>query len=343
MIQSMKLFGFVLAVCSLIGSLAFSEFLARAAIGYPQMVGLGGMLIELDPFRVHKLAPFGGPGINSSGFRDREFLPKEEGLARVIVLGDSMVMGANVKSEQTFPKQLEQLESERFEVFNLGTVGYGPDQSYQTLLTEGVNLNPDIVVLTIFPANDFQDLLNNRLVQLESEGPSIDPRFHALRQFTPESVLPMLVTQFRRRDFLTPEQAELINSILFADAARPLSLVSAPERQKAEALMVAVLRLFKRQAEMVGFRPIVLIIPNFQNIQDDEFYRILGVDPRDYFVNETTVQKICLELEVENVNLSESFLAHRSEGLFTIGDGHLSVVGNARAAAALQKQINSPG
>ena len=82
--------------------------------------------------------------INSEGFRDIEHtVRKEDGVYRIVVLGDSMTLSLTVALEQTYPKVLERLlnESElgmRFEIFNLGMWSFGAGQEYLSLKHYGL-------------------------------------------------------------------------------------------------------------------------------------------------------------------------------------------------------------
>jgi hypothetical protein len=102
--------------------------------------------------------------MNSHGFRDREHnYEKEKDVFRIVVLGDSFTAALQVRLEQTFPYILEEkLNSEsrsnkRFEVINLGVIGFGTDQEYLTLKHYGLNYHPDFVILALFLGNDVSD------------------------------------------------------------------------------------------------------------------------------------------------------------------------------------------
>ena len=61
---------------------------------------------------------------NSSGFRGAEFAPRQPGVRRVAVLGDSFTEGQGVKEQDTYPRLLEKLleagPGGRWEVLNCG-------------------------------------------------------------------------------------------------------------------------------------------------------------------------------------------------------------------------------
>lgn len=68
--------------------------------------------------------------INSKGLRDVEHnCEKEEGIFRIVVLGDSFMEAYQVPLEQSFPRLLEKnlnkRSSKKVEVINLGVGGHG--------------------------------------------------------------------------------------------------------------------------------------------------------------------------------------------------------------------------
>ena len=143
-------------------------------------------IYQPDPTLLHKLIPNsrkvfkhkkenGGEeipiAINSLGFRGPE-LSKVPGIKRIIVYGDSFVEGEFSALAKTFAKQLEAKintgSSGPIEVVNAGVVAYGPDQISLKMDKELDKLHPDLVILAIFPGNDFGDLLRNKIYRLDS-------------------------------------------------------------------------------------------------------------------------------------------------------------------------------
>jgi lysophospholipase L1-like esterase len=104
--------------------------------------------------------------INSQGLRDveRAGYDKPDGVFRVLLLGDSYVEGLRVPLAQTFGKTLEAALNEaapagqRYEVINAGVSGWGTDQQLLWLRSEGLKYQTDLVLLSFFPGNDFQNI-----------------------------------------------------------------------------------------------------------------------------------------------------------------------------------------
>ena len=96
---------------------------------------------------------------NSKGLRDEEYgYKKNKNVKRILLLGDSRLIGLEVDKENVIDTHLEKLlnNHNRYEVINAGTRGYGTDQSYLYYKNEGYRYNPDIVIY-LFSGNDTEN------------------------------------------------------------------------------------------------------------------------------------------------------------------------------------------
>ncbi len=98
-------------------------------------------------------SPDGALFISTAGLRDREFaIPKPGGTFRIAVLGDSVTASFGLSRWQTYPKQLESLLEKyasgdtRYEVLNLGVVGYNAPQAVASLRARAKAFDPDRVI-----------------------------------------------------------------------------------------------------------------------------------------------------------------------------------------------------
>lgn len=98
---------------------------------------------------------------NSQGLRDTE-VPLW-GPPTILVLGDSFTFGWGVSNGETFPDVLESLT--HVNVLNAGYRGdYSMDTQYLYLVKEGFTFTPDVVILAVFPYNDFIEMRDNEHV-----------------------------------------------------------------------------------------------------------------------------------------------------------------------------------
>jgi hypothetical protein len=163
--------GWRLAALAGIGILQFAVFetALRVAGGSEAAPAFQRLFVD-DPFIGYKLRPSTSIrfttadfstdiAINSSGVRDGEIGPKAANERRIVVLGDSLVLAVQVGLQQTFCKQLEaslnaRSNGVRYRVIDAGVQGYGPVEEVLFYERVASKLQPDLVLLVTFVAND---------------------------------------------------------------------------------------------------------------------------------------------------------------------------------------------
>jgi lysophospholipase L1-like esterase len=101
--------------------------------------------------------------INALGWRSSPLeRQKPPGRFRIVALGDSITFGTGVREEDLFATRLgAALEAEapgRYEIWNLGIMGYNTAQEVALLQRFGVDLEPDLVLL-VYTLNDAETQL----------------------------------------------------------------------------------------------------------------------------------------------------------------------------------------
>lgn len=82
---------------------------------------------------------------------------------RILLIGDSIVYGLGVSLEKTFTCQLQGMLPD-YEVVNAGVGGWNTQNEYLWLKHEGINLDPDIVILYI-TNNDVENVYAGKVPQ----------------------------------------------------------------------------------------------------------------------------------------------------------------------------------
>lgn len=87
---------------------------------------------------------------------------KKQGSIRILILGDSFVFGQGVEYSSTFPKVLEDLINKgktrkEFQVISCGVPGWTTYQELDFLNRNLLELNPDLIIISIMPKNDFSE------------------------------------------------------------------------------------------------------------------------------------------------------------------------------------------
>lgn len=122
---------------------------------------------------------------NELGFRDAPVPPKQPGELRIIVLGDSFTVVAGVDHRDMWTRLLQEhlaKEYPRARVVNLAVGGYNVVQYRMVLEEIGLKLAPDLVLVALFPDNDFSldTYQANFRVASGKEIEAHDPWYHRL-------------------------------------------------------------------------------------------------------------------------------------------------------------------
>jgi lysophospholipase L1-like esterase len=114
------------------------------------------------------------PYVNADGQRDIERdVAKPAGKTRILVLGDSVVVGLNIAAiDDLVSSKLEAaIGRADIEVLNFGVMGYNTRGEVELLRTKGLKYAPDVVVV-VFVDNDL-NLVNGNFKDLSADRPRI--------------------------------------------------------------------------------------------------------------------------------------------------------------------------
>lgn len=123
--------------------------------GFFHQPGVSGW-VRTDEFTSHVK-------FNTQGLRGPEVaIPKPSGTFRALILGDSVVEGAQVAEDATMAARLQHelaavAPGRRIETVNAGVAGFGTGQQFLYLEREGLAYQPDMLVLVFTVANDPAD------------------------------------------------------------------------------------------------------------------------------------------------------------------------------------------
>ncbi len=182
----------MLAAATLIGALVIAEAWVRHAMPLPT-VALEGSLLRLsdNPALAYEYIP-GKPPHNNRGFRDRDFGPKEPGVFRIAVMGDSIAYGFHTAMDETPAAAMQAALREasvrgadRWEVYNFGVEGYSVLNQAAQLDSHVLPHDPDIVFLIVClndwqpESVEFRSLLEQRDADVQA---GFDPGLSAIRR-----------------------------------------------------------------------------------------------------------------------------------------------------------------
>jgi hypothetical protein len=320
-------------------SLSFAEIILRLPFSQPSFECVGLPWIY-DKELLYRAKPHFRADINSMGYRDGEFRKEKKDRKRILFLGDSFVMGMNVKPQETLPKLLEKKLGSGYEVFNMGSVGFGPDQELLALERDGLKLDPNMVVLGLYPANDFNDLYKNKIFDLTKEGALQKNKLNAvtLRMLNSPSQTYNVAKYCLKKKSIAAE----LNPLFFYDVSDWDMMKNGESRRakyKAD-LMGAVLKEFKTVLAAKNIAFLVVIIPSYAGMCDNRLLEEKSIDPKNYFSLEELAKTLCEKESIPYVNLYPLFPPYDSKStLYDKKDTHLSVQGNEFSAAVIAQKI----
>ena len=296
--------------------------------------------------------------INEHGLRDDEGLPLEpvKDRLRVLMLGDSFVLGYTVEREHLFVDQLErwwQAEGRAIDVINAGTEGWSTDQEALWFEREGTRFRPDLVLL--FPyENDLYWCSERKYTrfpkpQVSPDGKPVrialkDPGERAWWERTALGALfSGAGTQPKR--FSPAEGVEL-----------PMEY-GALMREEPEFMRVArahaggALTLLQQSCARIGARLIVAPIPGKAAIQPEalaKLERSMGIPPERFSPDQPVETFLALAQErgIETMDARANLRAafrRDSAPLYYETDWHFNPHGNAQFARFLHAELDARG
>lgn len=102
---------------------------------------------------------------NSNGLRSTREISydKPAGIKRIMLIGDSYFWGYGVNDQEVLSEVLQQMVGSNIEIINGAVTGYGTDQEFLWLVSEGMKYKPDLVICGMFPDNDLEDITTSIL------------------------------------------------------------------------------------------------------------------------------------------------------------------------------------
>lgn len=221
--------------------------------------------------------------INGAGVRDDEEIgPKAPEEKRIVVLGDSLVLSVQVPFEQTFGEQLERRLNTaapdtpaprlRYRIINAGVQGYGPVEELLFFKSVVRQLQPDVVLVTVFVGNDAEEAVTSQPKLTQRAGgaalrESITTRLRrAVRRSMVLQVLRLRVVAAtdRFRGFKgTPEPP------LQSYAADP-----APRIPRGMTLARDAIAQIAAEAQAAGARTAIVLMPARFQVDDGDYGRL---------------------------------------------------------------------
>ena len=313
---------------------------------------------------------------NSLGLRGPEVaVPKPADVFRVLVLGDSFVEAAQVMEDQTFTQRLERElnargGSRRVEVLNAGVGGWGTGQEMLYLRNEGLQLQPDLVLLVLYAGNDIannsqklerQDALETPFKpywKLDASG-QIRQLPHQERQL--EQSEPWLWAARRSSTLFNFVESGFLDKFKYrdldlvgiqGDVGKPVLLSEYPaDWQESWAVTERLLAAAAGEAEAAGAKFAVVLAPSTFQVVSRDWRELVreGKRPASAWDREKPNQVMAEIARRRGLTLVDLYPALRAEAdrggapLYFDRDKHWTSAGHEVVAGELQERLRAAG
>ena len=279
--------------------------------------------------------------INSHGQWDIErSIKKPLGSKRIIVLGDSVIVAADVLDiNNTITRQLEKkLHQNNIEVLNFGVTGYCTLAEVELLKKKGLKYKPDLVILN-FVWNDYNNF-NNDMGRISFKRPSL------VRYLFIKSALFRFIALRTNMYYFENEQALKTNipeELLLAVDYKILDKIkySSPESMTGKHLIaigknnvLKGLQVLKQLSIEYNFQIFIVVWPHFD---EKSVVNVEGYDRNNINIIEPTsplvIEQIAKDYEIPVFRLSKYFtkdyeLKVKNSKNFTISPNKYYTIGD---------------
>jgi hypothetical protein len=323
------------------------------------------MYFEPDPFTGYRLKP-GSTGyfqkqipaqVNKNGHRNELVsVEKMAGISRVLVLGDSFTVGANVEQEQSYAEVLEKLllrnNQNPVEVINTGVGGWGPLQYAQYYEHYGQDYSPDLIMVGFFVGNDTYltttdthqlrtAILGRRISRQAASG-----RFIRLKIFmyNYSNIARLILNKGPTlRDVTRQHCSDFSDQFLVIQRRRMRNhLVKTHSLERKMRISIGNIQKKKKLAERDSIPLIVILIPDENQVNRSLQKALLTdeeIDRLDFDMPQSLLKELFAEADILIIDLLP-FFREDSRCLY-MNDTHWTPEGHALVAAVIYENISN--
>ncbi|MBI1784677.1 SGNH/GDSL hydrolase family protein [Candidatus Sumerlaeota bacterium] len=249
-----------------------------------------------------RIANFYGPGknitINPQGFRGWADYKKKNSARpyRIVCLGDSFTLGYGVDDTETYPAQLESVNS-KIEAVNMGQGGYSVGQDYLWFARDGAKLDCDLVIFG-FILDDLTERIYAPRMANGYARPTFelaDGKLMIRNQPVPERIKPgkSLVERRHLCEYLTTHSALMRLLSAIVPPGRTLAMEQL-DAEKLGALLQTDMAIFRRMnadLQSKGRGLALVMLPDLTILSDARYGGYYG-DVSDRLKNFASEEKI---------------------------------------------------
>lgn len=280
--------------------------------------------------------------LNSRGFKDVEFeTVKAEGTYRILGLGDSFTFGVVPYRDNylTLAEEGLRASGRQVELINMGIPSTGPGDYAALLMHEGLELNPDMVLVSFFIGNDFLEARQRGIYTYSYVATTVKYLIDVQTKFEGRVVHDRAAYSDDEVRFTDEAYVELEKSKsgIYLKRNEPL----AGEFRDA----LSHLELMKAVCERRGIRFTVILIPDEVQVSQSLQQKVVltfGLSEKefDFTLPNRWLAARLRERNIDYLDLLEDFRAASTiKRLYIPNDTHWNIRGNHLAAEIIQRYM----
>jgi hypothetical protein len=278
--------------------------------------------------------------LNSKGYKDVEFsAQKAEGIFRILGIGDSFTYGV-VPYQYNYLTLLEEnlnKSGTKVEVINMGIPSVGPRDYLSLLVHEGLQLKPDMVIISFFVGNDFAGQKTRRLYAYSYVASFIKYLIDLHQKFEGQ-ILHGSVKYSNDSPTFTDEayiKLEQSRSYIFIRHNKQL------ESELTDA--VSHLITMREICNQYDIRLSVVIIPDelqVNRLLQEKVALDSSPNEFDFTLPNRLLREMFLEQNINYIDLLDDFVSASAQAnLYKPNDSHWNIAGNKLASELLKKHV----
>jgi hypothetical protein len=295
-------------------------------------------------FRLPPHASIHGFPLNARGFKDVEFnIEKDQGTFRILGLGDSFAFGI-VPYPDNYLTVLEDAlnrSGRKVELINMGIPGMNPREYLAILIHEGLELKPDMVLVSFFIGNDFTEARKvTRLFRYSYAANAVKFLYDVNTKFVNfdhkvDGAYDDDAGGFYTHDAYIEHERALSHVFLKSSKTFPDLLANT----------VGHLGNIKRICDRGGIRLVIVLIPDEVQVDGTLQRQVveasgLGSEAFDFDLPNALLKAQLAKLHIDHLDLLPSFReATTNTRLYRRNDTHWNIKGNELAAQIILKHL----
>lgn len=280
--------------------------------------------------------------LNSHGFKDVEFsIEKPDGTFRILGIGDSFAFGVIPYSNNYLTLLEDSLKQtgEKIELINMGIPGIDSREYVSLFIHEGLELKPDMVLLSFFVGNDFKEGRRRRLYDYSYLVSAIKYTINLYAKFETRPIHAAARYDDNSKTFSDDSYLQLERDRSYIYLKQ--NSLFATEFAITSAHLIRLRELCQQR----NVKLMIVVIPDEVQVNkalQEQVVRAYGLNPNEFdfsLPNKVLTAKL-KEQNIQYIDLLDDFVAESEHTiLYKPNNTHWNIAGNKFAAQLIEKQL----